>query len=460
MHADGKSTHPPHPGELVWLVECLKQGLDDLDRAVTIIDNTGRFVYYNHASARMDGTDPAQLIGRPILEATPWLDAEHSTLLRCLRDHTGVRDSYQAYHGPDGQRIHYRHSAQPIFGRDGALIGAIEIGRIVRGMPDDRAENRATPPDILTRDTQVQQQIQRVDAYAATGLPILIYGETGTGKELFARRAHAMSRRSARPMLCLNCAAIPDTLLESTLFGTTKGAFTGAENRKGLFALADGGTLFLDEINSMPAPLQSKLLRVLQDGSYAPLGSQQVLQADVRLIAALNQPPREAIAHGRLREDLYYRLNVGYIALPPLRQRPVDIPLLARHFIAKHAAMLGARTTTLGTTAERELRRHNWPGNVRELENAIQRSVLLHQGEGAVLQTVVMEENGMTQPPAERTSGPGSLDQTLQHVERTLIQDALRDSGGNVSEAARQLGIARTTLISRLRRLNPGAPTG
>jgi len=452
MHSGEKSTARHNGNELSWLVDSLKSSLDDLDRAVTIIDSEGRFVYYNQASARMDGVDPSQVLGRPILEATPWLSAENSTLLRCLRDFTGVRDSYQAYHGPAGQLLHYRHSAQPIFARNGKLIGAIEIGRIVRDMPHDRAANKAKPPEIFSADPGIQQQIARVDTYAATGLPIMIYGETGTGKELFARRAHAMSARAARPMLCLNCAAIPDNLLESTLFGTTKGAFTGAENRKGLFTLADGGTLFLDEINSMPVALQSKLLRVLQDGSFSPLGSQQVLESDVRLIAALNQVPREAIEQGRLREDLYYRLNVGYIAIPPLRERAGDIPLLARHFIAKHAAMLNSSATTLGDSAERMLCQHSWPGNVRELENVIQRSVLLHQGNAAELDQVVMEETG-AKLAGKLPSARGGLDQTLMEQEREWISQALKACNGNISQTARQLGLARTTLISRLRRL-------
>jgi arginine utilization regulatory protein len=259
-----------------------------------------------------------------------------------------------------------------------------------------------------------------------------------------------MSARAALPMLCLNCAAIPDSLLESTLFGTTKGAFTGAENRKGLFALADGGTLFLDEINSMPVALQSKLLRVLQDGSFSPLGSQQVLQSDVRLIAALNQPPREAIQQGLLREDLYYRLNVGYIAIPPLRLRRGDIPLLAHHFIAKHATMLNSNATTLSDRALRSLRQHNWPGNVRELENVIQRSVLLHNSHDATLHHVVMEETGKSEHGLPL---PGALDQALLECEREWVRMALQDAGGNISQAAKGLGLARTTLISRLRRL-------
>lgn len=193
----------------------------------------------------------------------------------------------------------------------------MELGEVVA--ETEEAAGLADCPNILSVAPSLLRQLQRLDVFAATDLPLLIHGETGTGKELFARRAHALSPRRSGPMISLNCAAIPETLLESTLFGTTRGAFTGAENRKGMFALAQGGSLFLDEINSMPMAMQSKLLRVLQDGSYLPLGSLSPQRADVRLIAASNQPPRQAIAEGRLREDLYYRLDVGSLCIPPLR---------------------------------------------------------------------------------------------------------------------------------------------
>ena len=424
---------------------------------MTLVDRDGFFVYYNRASARMDGVDPANIIGHHILEVSPWLKAQDSTLLRCLSQHSRFVDHYQAYHGSDGRQLHYLHSAMPLFGRNGDVIGAIEIGRTLDNLPS--ANNDPSPvPDIIGSDTRLRSQIAAIDIYGQSELPVLIYGETGTGKELFARRAHAQSPRANQPMLCLNCAAIPENLLESTLFGTTRGAFTGAENKKGLFALADGGTLFLDEINSMPIALQSKLLRVLQDGSFQPLGSQQPLRADVRLIAALNQRPLDAIAAGRLCEDLYYRLNVGYIFIPPLRERRGDIAQLARRFVAKHAASLNPDITTLSEAAIATLEAQDWPGNVRELENVIRRSLLLDKNGATLTQIALMEEQPRPAPHHPLACDAGSpLKIRLAEQERYLIRQALDNSANNLSAAARALGLPRTTLIARMAKLGlPG----
>ncbi|MCG9027148.1 sigma 54-interacting transcriptional regulator [Laribacter hongkongensis] len=432
---------------------CLKEVFDTLDRPVTIVDREGRFVYYNRASARMDGIDGDHLIGRHVLDVNPWLRPEDSTLLACLHDYARFTDSMQMFIGPGGQLIPYLHTVMPLFGRSGDLIGAIEIGREARF-------SRVSPgelPLILTADPVMQQEISRVDIFGASELPILIYGETGTGKELFARRAHAASPRAGRPMVSFNCAAIPDTLLESTLFGTVRGAFTGAENKKGLFTQAEGGTLFLDEINSMPVNLQSKLLRVLQDGSFLPLGSQQAQVANVRLIAALNEPPRSAMAAGRLREDLYYRLNVGYIHIPPLRERQGDVVLLAQAFVARYAAGLQPEVTRLADAAAARLVAHDWPGNVRELENVIRRSLLLHPGGTALADVALLDDDGPTVPAtAAAPAGPPAdapLQDWLDDEARQVIRAALDECHGNVSAAARQLGLPRTTLISRCQRL-------
>ena len=355
--------------QLDWLVDCLRPVLDTLDRPATMVDSDGHFVYYNPASARMDGVDGDEVIGKHVQELNPWLQREESTLLQCLEQGSRFTDVCQSYIGPDGQAIPYLHTAVPLRERSGKLLGAIEIGRQLRHMPN-RKGNETDIPRIVTVDPDTLRQIAWLDSFAASELPILIYGETGTGKELFAScpRAHVLSPRGSRPMFTINCAAIPDTLLESTLFGTVRGAFTGAENRKGLFTLADGGTLFLDELNSMPIQLQSKLLRVLQDGSYQPVGSHQSLLANVRLIAALNLEPLVAVEEGRLREDLYYRLNVGYVQIPALRERKADVLLLARELLARHAPELNPMVVELGAEAEAALLGHEWRGNVRELE--------------------------------------------------------------------------------------------
>ena len=431
---------------LHWLIDSIRPALDALNQMITIVDADGRFVYYNQAAARMDGTEPEQVIGRHILDVNPWLNPADSTLLRCLHEQTSFTDSYQAYQGFGGQHLHYVHSVSPLYALDGPLIGAMEVGRTVREMPVAPGDSPA-PPDILTADPALQRLVAHIDVFGAADLPILIYGESGTGKELFARRAHAQSQRATRPMLSLNCAAIPDTLLESTLFGTTRGAFTGAENRKGLFTLADGATLFLDEINSMPISLQGKLLRVLQDGSFLPLGSLQAQSVDVRLIAAINQHPQAAIADGRLREDLYYRLSVGEIGTLPLRERPDDILLLAQVFIAQFAPALRPEVIDLSDNAKAALIRHNWPGNVRELENLIRCSLLLHPG-GPLLEQIAFNAGPSTAAPTANDL-PGHLQQT----EADSIRQALNASGGNASKAARRLGIPRSTLASKMKKL-------
>lgn len=434
--------------KLDWLVACLRPVLDTLDRPATMVDTEGHFVYYNPASARMDGVDGDEVIGKHVQELNPWLLREESTLLQCLEQGTHFTDVCQSYIGPNGQTIPYLHTAVPLRERSGELLGAIEIGRQLRHMPN-REGNETDIPRIVTADPATRQQIAWLDTFAASELPILIYGETGTGKELFARRAHALSRRGSRPLFTINCAAIPDTLLESTLFGTVRGAFTGAENRKGLFTLADGGTLFLDELNSMPIQLQSKLLRVLQDGSYQPVGSHQSLLANVRLIAALNQEPLEAVEQGLLREDLYYRLNVGYVQIPALRARKVDVLLLARELLARHAPELNPMVVQLGAEAEAVLLGHEWHGNVRELENIIRRSLLLHVG-GASLEHIALHA-GVDAPVRARSVN--NLRQHLYTHELEQIQAALQAQNGNVSATARALGMARSTLVSRIRRL-------
>ena len=303
-------------GELAWLVDCLAPIFDGLRQPVTVVDPpVASSTTTVPAACSMVSTRSGRWACTCCRALLAGGRAKHAVALPGRR---AAVDRYAAgLRGAGGELLQYRHRAIPLRGRDGCLLGAMELGEVVA--ETEEAAGPADCPNILSVAPSLLRQLQRLDVFAATDLPLLIHGETGTGKELFARRAHALSPRRSGPMISLNCAAIPETLLESTLFGTTRGAFTGAENRKGMFALAQGGSLFLDEINSMPMAMQSKLLRVLQDGSYLPLGSLSPQRADVRLIAASNQPPRQAIAEGRLREDLYYRLDVGSLCIPPLR---------------------------------------------------------------------------------------------------------------------------------------------
>jgi formate hydrogenlyase transcriptional activator len=289
----------------------------------------------------------------------------------------------------------------------------------------------------------------QVAMVAATDSSVLIQGETGTGKEVIAKAIHAQSARREAPFIKMNCAAIPAPLLESELFGHEKGAFTGAISpRVGRFEAANGGTLFLDEIGDMPIELQPKLLRVLQEREFERLGSSRTVKADVRLIAATNQDLPSLISAKKFRLDLYYRLDVIKIEIPPLRQRAEDIPLLAYHFVRKYAQEMDKEITTIPAEVLDDMKRHDWPGNVRELQNFIERAVIMSSG--PVL-SPSLADLGRTATPRSSVA-----ERTLAEVEREHILEVLEESGwmiGGFSGAAARLGLARSTLIYKMQKL-------
>ena len=285
---------------------------------------------------------------------------------------------------------------------------------------------------------------KRIELVAQSRSTVLITGETGTGKELVARAIHDRSQQRHLPLIKVNCAAIPETLIESELFGHVRGAFTGATSaKKGRFALADGGTIFLDEIATLGAAVQSKLLRVLQEREFEPLGSERTEKVDVRVIAATNRDLRSLVAEGRFQEDLFYRLNVIPIDLPPLRQRLDDLPALVDHFLRRFAQRLGKRITGIEDAALVEFKRYHWPGNVRELENTIERAVVLATGPRLTLDTVWLM--GATAAP---TAGLPSLrlHQNIEWVERETIRHALTQARGVKKDAAELMGLSQRAL--------------
>jgi two-component system response regulator HydG len=289
--------------------------------------------------------------------------------------------------------------------------------------------------------------LQRI---APSNVPILIEGESGTGKDLLARAAHAMSSRAAGPYVALNMSAIPENLAEAELFGHEKGAFTGADQaRDGFFAEADGGTLFLDELGLLPLALQPKLLRVLQDGEYIPVGSRKPRQADVRVIAATNEDLAARVKAGKFREDLWFRLRVVPVRLPPLRERREDIPLLIEHLIGKHAVRLNRPPLRPDAAAMRALLDHPWPGNIRELEHAIERGLLLAQGEAITLADLPPE---LTPAPVAEGGDDGRYRRARDAWERRWLEELLREAGGSVGKAAELAGLHRSTLYEKLTR--------
>jgi transcriptional regulator with PAS, ATPase and Fis domain len=280
---------------------------------------------------------------------------------------------------------------------------------------------------------------------------VLVYGETGTGKELVARELHARSRRAANAFISVDCAAIPADLLESEFFGHERGAFTGAiRRRKGSFELAHGGTLFLDEIGNMTLDLQARLLRALQEREIQPVGGERKIPVDVRIVAATNRNLKEAVKSGAFREDLYYRLNVILLALPPLRERKDDIPELVRAFLAKHAGRLNRRIERVDDDALGILMGYRWPGNVRELESTIERAMTL--ADSAVLGAasfVHLADEGGNEPPPPASAEPGGM-RSLDEVEKEYILEVLQATQWNRREASRILGISTVTLWRKI----------
>jgi len=300
-----------------------------------------------------------------------------------------------------------------------------------------------------------------IDRVADTLCTILITGESGTGKELVARAVHKQSQRTSKPFVAINCGAIPEALLESELFGHARGAFTGAHaNKVGRIALAEGGTLFLDEIGEMPLSLQVKLLRVLQAREYSPVGDNRTLKADVRIVAATNVNLENAVLAGTFREDLYYRLNVIHLAVPALRERSEDVPLLAQHFLAKAQEKMGKQCPLeLSRAAAQLLAEYQWPGNVRELENTIERAVLLCAG--PVIEPKDLPQRvcglGTEKRITPRLPDTGiDLRNAVESFENQLIRQALERTKWNKKQAATLLGLNRTTLVEMLKRKRIG----
>jgi DNA-binding NtrC family response regulator len=317
-----------------------------------------------------------------------------------------------------------------------------------------RLEVAEARPTLIFKSKPMQEIDELINAMAPSDANALIVGESGVGKEVIANAIHARSRRAGKPMVKLNCAAFPQTMIEGELFGYVKGAFTGAmQDFPGMIAAADSGTLFLDEISDMPAELQTRFLRVLQEREYRPLGSTQTMKADFRAIASTNRPVPQALAENRLRSDLYYRLNTFQIEVPPLRKRKQDIPPLIAAFVKQFAQQLGKPEPDISPEAFQKLLDYSWPGNVRELQNAIEYAVVLARQEMIEVKELPAEIQLPTAlQQAELAGLPRSGVQSLDDVERTAIIQALAECHGNKKKAAELLGIQRPTLYNKMKR--------
>lgn len=442
--------------------------LSYISDGIQIVDGDGRLIYCNRRSAMLDDIQIEDSLGKHILEVYPSLDETSSTLLNVLKTGEPILNLEQRYKTYLGNKIHTVNSTLPLCdGRD-RVIGAVEIStnittmkklseqvvdlqKVVLGSEDNytQAQSLYRFEDIITQDPETSRVLSRAMKAAQTTAPVLVCGETGTGKELVVQAIHSSGQRRHKPFIVQNCAALPESLLEGILFGTLKGGFTGSIDRPGLFELANGGTLFLDEINAMPLPLQSKILRVLQDGKFRRIGDTRTREAQVRVIAAINEDPFEAIEEGRLRRDLFYRLNTITLTLSPLTERPGDIELLAGHFIRKFNKKYYRQVQDISEDALETLRCFHWPGNIRELEHVIESAVSMIDGQRITRHDLPPY---LLKRSRQALTANLNLRQRMEELEETLIDEAVAVAGGNISRAARLLGIPRQTLQYRLRR--------
>ncbi|MBV2184268.1 MAG: sigma-54 dependent transcriptional regulator [Rhizobium sp.] len=323
---------------------------------------------------------------------------------------------------------------------------ATENQRLRQQSPQDAGED-----SLIGQSRGIEGVRRLVEAAAAHDCSVFIFGESGSGKELVARQIHTLGHRREHRFVAVNCAAIPDNLIESELFGYKRGAFTGAERDKvGLFSVANGGTLFLDEINSASLAFQAKLMRVLQDGSFFPMGATEPVTVDVQVLAATNKPIKELVERQEFREDLYYRLMVMEITVPPLRERTEDIAPLAYHFLATHAERLHKPAMTISTEALGVLKRYLWPGNVRELENIVQRMIILSEGDAITLES--LPERLLAQGEAKVQAIDYFPPKSLEEIEAFFIRKTLRETQGDRAMAAEILGIDKSTLWRKIKR--------
>lgn len=449
----------------------LREVLRCIEEGVHVVDNRGVTIYYNRIASELDGLSINEVMGTHLLEVFPSLTPKTSTLLKALETKKSIPNQQQTYTNRYGKRIITMNTTQPLF-LEGKLVGALEVSKDVtriqelseqvldlRAQMRDRKKGKTEErglyrfKQILTQDKGLQREIQRGKKAASTRSPVLVVGETGTGKELMVQSIHSLSPLGKGPFIAQNCAAIPSSLLEGILFGTVKGAFTGAEDRPGLFELAEGGSLFLDEIQSMPVDLQAKLLRVLEDGAVRRVGDIRMRPVDVRIFAAMNEDPEQCVEEGRLRKDLYYRIHVLRLQLPPLRERRGDIPLLTRYFIKKYNFRFQTLVTGVSPSVAELFDRYEWPGNVRELEHTIEGAMNLVEGDQIQLEHLPRHLEPTWHPLDPDYDHRTPLPKWLAQMEEKAIRQVLNQNGGNIRQAAKLLGIPRQTLQYKMQKL-------
>lgn len=445
---------------------------------VHVIDKDRRTIIYNEAMAELEGLEIFQVLDKDILDIFPSLDENTSTLIKVIHSGEPILNSTQTYFNYRGHSITTISSTIPLYSGD-AIVGAMEIAQDVTNLRklSDQLLELQQELKVSKKDSKLTPQIKKYtfsniigsnkslviakevgEKASETPSSVLIHGETGTGKEMFAQSIHNHGIRRNNTFIAQNCAAIPDSLLEGILFGTEKGGFTGAIEREGIFEQANGGTLLLDEINSMSLPLQAKLLRVLQEGYIRRIGGLKDIPIDVRIIATTNEDPGSGIESGSIRRDLYYRLSVINIHIPPLRERLDDLDLLTSYFIRKYNKILNKSIERLSDQVMMDFMNYDWPGNIRELENFIEGAMNMVSSRDRILN----RENFITSNFIPRTSALGnniigglsekSLPILLEGIEEKIIREMMGRYGNNITKTANHLGIKRQTLQHKLKK--------
>ncbi len=430
----------------------LESVFDQLSDALILYDNERTITGVNAAAERLFGLPAHQMVGRECKDVFRCTTCEQNCGMQAaLVEVNGAPSNTVRLHTGNGRERMAVIRTSPIYNDEGTVEGAVVcIKDVTEEVESSHREVIADSPSMR----EVMSFVRRVASSEAT--TILIEGENGTGKDLIAKTLHYQSLRQAEPFIVINCAAIPETLLESELFGYEKGAFTDARAQKrGIFELADRGTLFLDEIGEIPLMLQAKLLRVLEEQSFRRLGGLKDINLDLRVIAATNKNLREAVQEGAFRQDLYFRLNVIHINIPPLRERPEDIVPMIRFFVEHYNRKFKRQIEGVTAEAERLLLEHDWPGNVRELRNAIERAMILEEGsqiKPSSLPLTITRGGGLRPDPVASGEPLPEVGLALEDNERLLIERALEKTGRNQTQAAKLLQITRDTLRYKMKK--------
>lgn len=448
--------------------------LDEVEVGVHAVDETGKTIIYNKKMMQMESMDLHDVIDKNLLDVFMFKDDQSSTLVQALQEGKETTNVKQTYFNNKGREITTINNTFPIF-KDGEIQGAVEIAndvtkleRLIKGNMNTKGTTRFTFDHIIGNSPAIKEVIEFAKRAARTSSYVLIVGETGTGKELFAQSIHNASSRFSAPFISQNCAALPDNLIESLLFGTKRGAFTGAVDSPGLFEQANGGTLLLDEINSLNLNLQAKLLRVLQEKMIRRVGDTKDTTVDVRVIANINEDPIDAIANDHLRKDLYYRLGVVTLFVPPLRDRKEDIPQLVQHFIEKYNERFQMNVKGLSEEVTRSFMEYDWLGNVRELEHIIEAAMNIIMDEEEIQYSHLPFQYRSKMQMKERMIPLSTVDHFIKEsydvtvplkdqmelFERSYIEHILKKNDFNISKSANLLGLSRQSLQYRMKKLN------